>query len=198
VLTDLSSGRQADETGTEDTAPPAVHRIRRLGDIVEITFDGHAVAVRLSKGVTDIVTLIEASGRDVHCVELADVSVEQASTGEIIDAAARRQYEDRIRELQADLDEAEANSDYGRAYRYQTELDALIDHLAAALGRGHRNRRAADSAERARSAVTHRIRSAIRQITSVNPGLGAHLSHAISTGTYCSYRPANPTTWVTD
>ena len=159
VLADLAEptfGEAARRDGDSEPAP--ARRVRRLGDVVEFTFDGRTVSLRSSKGIADIVTLIEAAGRDVHCVELAGVTVEQSSTGEIIDRAARQQYEQRIRDLQADIDEAEANSDYARSYRYQTELDTLIDHLTAALGHGKRNRRAADSAERARSAVTHRVR----------------------------------------
>jgi predicted ATPase len=197
VLADLAEPTfgEAAARGAE-TAP--ARRVRRLGDVVEFTFDGRTVSLRSSKGIADIVTLIEAAGRDVHCVELAGVTVEQSSTGEIIDRAARQQYEQRIRDLQAEIDEAEANSDYARSYRYQTELDTLIDHLTAALGHGKRNRRAADSAERARSAVTHRVRAALRQIAGSHPALGSHLTHAISTGVYCAYRPEHPVPWTVD
>ena len=87
-----------------------------------------------SKGVTDLVQLIDADGREIHCLDLVGAGVEQSSTGEVIDAEARRQYEQRIRDLQADIDEAEHDNDYGRAYRYQVELDTLIEHLTAALG----------------------------------------------------------------
>ena len=139
--------------------------------------------------------LIQADGREIHCLDLVGVTVEESSTGEMIDAEARRNYEQRIRDLQAEIDEAEANSDYARAYRHQTELDTLIDHLAAALGHGNRTRRAAGSAERARSAVTHRLRTTIRQLGRAHSLLGRHLTHAVNTGTYCSYRPEQPIVW---
>ena len=74
----------------------------------------------------------------------------------------------------------------------------LIEHLSAALGHGGRTRRSADATERARSAVTHRIRSAIRQIAGCHPGLGAHLERAVSTGVYCSYRPEHAVMWAVD
>lgn len=73
--------------------------------------------------------------------------------------------------------------------------DALIEHLTAALGVGKRTRRAAGSAERARSAVTHRLRTTVRQLGRLHPLLGRHLTHAVNTGTYCSYRPEMPTVW---
>lgn len=175
------------------TTPSAA--IVRVGDIYEFSYLGRTVAVRSTKGVADIVRLIEADGAEVHCLDLAGAAVDESSTGETIDAAARRQYEQRIRDLQEEIDEAEANSDYERSYRHQDELDQLIEHLSAAIGHGGRTRRAGGSAERARSAVTHRVKAAIRQIDKLHPQLGNHLTHAVSTGTYCSYRPEHPTTW---
>jgi hypothetical protein len=153
------------------------------------------ISVRSSKGIVDIARLIAVPGRDVHCLDLMGAVLEDTSTGEVIDARARREYEERIRELQTDVDAAEADNDIARAERAQAELDALVDHLTATLGYGRRVRRGVDSAERARSAVTHRIRSTIRHLDSVHPQLAAHLRASITTGHYCSYRPEHPVDW---
>jgi predicted ATPase len=169
--------------------------IDRRGDLVEFDFSGRSIAVRASKGIGDIVRLIDAGGTELHCLDLVGAAVQQSSTGELIDAVARRQYEERIRELQAEIDLAEHDNDYTRSYRYQVELDQLIDQLTAAAGHGGRRRRAADSAERARSSVTHRIRSSIRQLERLHPALGRHLAHSITTGLYCCYRPEVPVAW---
>ena len=75
------------------------------------------------------------------------------------------------------------------------ELDAIIEHLAAALGHGNRTRRTADTAERARSAVAHRVRTTINRIGKLHPALGRDLAHSVKTGMYCSYRPEQPTVW---
>jgi hypothetical protein len=139
--------------------------------------------------------LLEAGGREVSSLDLVAAGVEEHSTGDVIDATARRQYEQRIRDLQGEIDDAEANSDYERAYRHQVELDALIEHLTAAVGRGNRTRRGADTAERARSAVTHRVRTTIRQIERLHPSLGRHLDRSIRTGVFCSYQPERATVW---
>jgi hypothetical protein len=178
--------------------PSPESSLRRRGELCEIDFEGRAVSVRMSKGVADIVRLVEADGREVHCTELAGVAVDQSSTGAVIDATARRAYEDRVRELQAEIDEVESRSDYARSYRLQVEFDAIIEHLAASLGHGRRTRQGVDSAERARSAVTHRVRSAIRQLTKVHPALGRHFDRSINTGVYCSYRPERPVRWIVD
>jgi tetratricopeptide (TPR) repeat protein len=49
--------------------------------------------------------------------------------------------------------------------------------------------------ERARSAVTKRIKAELRKIAAQNPALGRHLAAAIRTGARCSYRPEPPVTW---
>lgn len=191
VATSSPSRRVVDQS-------PARPSIRVRGDLCEFEYDRRTVSVRTSKGVADIVRLVEASGREVHCTELADVAVEQSSTGAFIDATARREYEERIRDLQAEIDEAEARSDYARSYRLQVEFDAIVDHLTASLGARGRSREGADSTERARSAVTHRVRSTIRQLTKVHPTLGRHFEHSINTGVYCSYRPETAVEWVVE
>lgn len=177
---------------TPSTTPPT---IAEVGDVWEFGFDGHTVAVRSAKGVLDIVRLIKAGGSEIHCLDLAEAGVEQSSVGDVIDARARRDYEQRIRDLQDDINEAEANGDFERAYRHQVELDALIEHLAAALGHRKHARRTTDTAERARSAVTHRVRTTINRIGKLHPTLARHLTHSINTGIYCSYRPEQPTGW---
>jgi predicted ATPase len=194
VLDDLASAP------SEPTAEPVGHvaTARVHGDVCEFDFSGRAVTVRLSKGIADIVRLLADAGTEVPAVELADVGVQQGSTGELLDARARREYEDRIRDLQAELEQAEDDNDYARAYRHQVELDALVEHLTSALGRGGRSRRAIDNAERARSAVTHRVRTAIRQLDKVHPALANHFTHAVQTGAYCSYRPEHPVTWTVE
>ncbi len=194
VLAELSATAEA----SGDRAPVADAprgSIRQLGDVCEFTYAGRAITVRSAKGVNDLLRLIQADGGEIHCLDLVGAVVEESSTGEIIDTTARRSYEQSVRDLQAEIDEAEANSDYARAYKYQAELDALVDHLTAALGHGDRTRRVAGSTERARSAVTHRLRTAIRQVGRLHPLLGRHLSHSVTTGTYCSYRPEQPTSW---
>ena len=194
VIDDIAAGR----TGTpamDGSGGPRSAAVRQLGQFCELEFDGRAVAVRASKGITNVTQLLAAAGREIHCTELAGVSVEQSTTGEVIDADARRHYEDRIRDLHSDIEEAEDRNDFGRAYALQVELESLIEHLSASLGRGNQTRRGTDNTERARSAVTHRLRATIRQLAKAHPTLGQHLEHSIRTGTYCSYQPERPVEW---
>lgn len=170
-------------------------RLVDRGEFWDITFARRTVHAKASKGLTDLARLLLEPGREVHCLELMGAVGDESSTGAAIDPAARRAYEQRIRDLQGDIDEAEEHHDRGRAERASAELDALVEHLTAALGLGGRVRHRGSSVERARSAVTQRIRSTVRRLGKEHPELGRHLDAAVATGTYCVYRPERPVTW---
>ncbi|MET0143309.1 MAG: hypothetical protein ABW328_00760 [Ilumatobacteraceae bacterium] len=177
--------------GPDDASPSLVER----GPVWEASYHGRVATVRSSKGLADLAVLLASPGREHHCLDLAGAGSQQASPGEVIDASARRAYEARIRDLQEEVDDADLAHDLARAERAQAELDALVDHLTAAIGMGGRTRRASGTAERARTAVTHRLRSAIRTFADAHPELGRHLRASVNTGLYCSYTPPDDTTW---
>jgi predicted ATPase len=181
---------------------------RSAGEFWELGYGGRTAHVRASKGLLDLARLLAAPGAEVHCLDLAGApsadgdgrtgrAVLEAGTGPVIDDVARRQYEQRVRDLQAEIDEAAGFNDTGRAERARAELDVLVDHLTAALGLGGRTRDGAGTAERARSTVTQRVRTTIRRIAEVHPELGRHLLASVSTGTYLSYRPERDVRWDT-
>ena len=78
----------------------------------------------------------------------------------------------------------------------ELELDALVEQLSEAFGLGGRSRTTGSSAERARTAVTYRVRAAIRKLDQVHPDLGRHLANSVRTGTWCAYRPETQTSWT--
>jgi hypothetical protein len=167
----------------------------RDGEMWRLTYDGVTVHVRSSKGLVSIGRLLAAAGTEIHCLDLAEAGVDEAAGDEVIDARARREYERRVRELQAEVDEADTLADIHRAERARVELDALVDHLAAALGLAGRTRRQTGTTERARSTITQRIRSTIRRLREAHPSLADHLDASIQTGVFCRYRPERPTVW---
>ena len=107
----------------------------------------------------------------------------------MLDARAKDAYRRRLAEIDDDLEEARADGDDERAAQADTERDFLVRELARAVGLTGRDRRAASSSERARAGVTRAIRQALARIEVHHPRLGAHLDHAIRTGTYCAYSP---------
>ena len=69
-----------------------------------------------------------------------------------------------------------------------------VSELAAAVG-GLTVASRARTSERARKAVTNRIRQSAARIGALHPGLGLHLRNAVHTGTLCVYTPDRPAPW---
>jgi hypothetical protein len=114
---------------------------------------------------------------------------------DVLDEPARRAYRKRLRELESELADAESANDSGRAERLEEEKEQLLAEMRKATGLGGRSRKMGDTAERARSTVTWRIRHAIKKLESVHPTLARHLGNSVKTGVFCSYSPERDTRW---
>lgn len=171
------------------------NRIRQETDFWEFTYDDDTIRLAAVKGFSDIKVLIDNPGIPVHCSELMGVAV--LSNGEtVIDEKAKEEYRKKITELQNDLAEADDHQDYKRAEVLQEEYEQLIEHLSDSLGLQGKIRQIGNPVEKARSAVTWRIRNAISKIEQDHSSLGKHLSNSIKTGTFCSYEPEKPIEWI--
>jgi hypothetical protein len=172
------------------------------GDVWTLTYQGHSVLMKASKGLGDIARLLAEPGHEVHVSDLYGdrapnvVAHRSADLGDVLDAPARAAYRARLVELETELADAEAVSDRGRAEAAADERDFLAAELAAALGLGGKPRKAGDPNERARKAVSTRIRLAIERLAEPHPLLARHLGNSIRTGAFCSYQPEHPTTWT--
>jgi predicted ATPase len=187
----------ADSTSEPTASPDATGPELILeGDTWRIGFMGKTVRVRDMKGIGDLAVLFARPGVEVHALELMGGYDVGNNAGPALDDKARRAYQERIVELQREIDEARADNDNARAERAEVELDALVEQLSEAFGLGGRSRTTGSSTERARTAVTYRIRSAIRKLDQLHPDLGRHLTNSVRTGTWCSYRPESAVVWT--
>ena len=120
-----------------------------------------------------------------------------SDAGPILDRQAKIEYKRRLDDLRTELEEAERFHDPLRAERARAEIDALAQQLASAVGLGGRNRRTGSEAERARCAVTKRIKDSINKIGQAIPSLRRHLIARVKTGYFCSYNPdpQSPVAW---
>jgi predicted ATPase len=175
--------------------PTATASLKRHGDHWTARYHGDEATVRDLKGLGDLAVLIREPGVEVHCLQLMGAARVGGDAGPVIDDKARRAYQDRIRELQATIEEAQSQGNSEAAARDEAELDSLVAQLSAAFGLSGRNRATGSSTERARSAVTYRIRAAIRRVSEVHPELGRHLENSVRTGTWCTYQPETEIEW---
>jgi TolB-like protein len=175
-----------------DTAGPT---FRHDGLLWTFAFEGLAVQLTSQKGFHDLARLLSQPGQEIHCLELADRPAETGEPQPVVDARARSEIHARVRELQQEIDRAAADNDCARADPAREELDRIVEVMSAALGVRGRARRLGSAAERARSTVTWRIRSAVKKISAAHPRLGRHLENTIRTGTFCVYRPETTLEW---
>ena len=174
-----------------------IAELTRQGPTWALHYRGEECRVKDTKGVRDLGILLAAPNREVPAAELMaqGMAVDAGGADAVLDERARSQFQRRLADLDSDLAEAEAANDLGRIGHIKAERDAIAHELAGALGLGGRARTLGDPAERARKAVSARIRDAVKAIAACHAELGAHLEASIRTGTFCSYAPASDVRW---
>jgi tetratricopeptide (TPR) repeat protein len=185
------------------------------GDFWVISCSDQTIRLKDVKGLRYLAYLLRHPGVEIPATLLAALNVysvcgqneptnggdfggirrDLGDAGPQLDARAKAAYATRIKDLGAELAQAERFNDIGRAERARSEIEALEAQLKAATGLGRNDRRTASHTDRARSTVSKRIRFAIRQIEKSSPALGDHLSKAIRTGYNCIYQPTETIGW---
>jgi hypothetical protein len=185
--------------------------MQQEGEFWRIEYQGTAVMLRHSRGLTLLAHLVRCPGQAIHVRELdamtpsggsalarpetpdGDLVVVPGDAGEVLDRQALAEYRRRIGELRTEIDEADTRHAAERAEALRAELDMLTSELRGAVATGGRPRRVPPEVERLRTAITRRIRSAIVKIAEHHPKLGAHLETHVSTGYTCAYEPGDTT-----
>jgi hypothetical protein len=180
----------------EETKADAQNHFFKDTAFWRFSFDGLSVQIPEVKGFYDIRKLVTQPHQLFHCAELMGSTLDGEGT-KLLDETARKQYGKKLLALQSDIQEAERLSDFIHSEKLQDEYDRLVDHLSQSLGLRGKTRLSGSTVEKARSAVTWRIRHAIARIEQHHPVLGAHLSNAVKTGTLCAYKPEREYQWVT-
>ena len=180
--------------------PPSAAELRRDGEVWRLSFEGRQALLRDSKGLGDLVRLLGRPGEEIHVLDLLGADPSERRDADRTDPTADRQalasYRRRLHDIDEELTDAEARADLGRARGLAAERDALLRQLAADTNRRGRARLLNDPVERARKAVTARLRDAIRRVKSADGAAGEHLEAAVQTGVRCAYRPARPIVWA--
>lgn len=181
-------------------AASALGVFRCEGAYWTVIFAERVARLRDSKGMHYLRQLLSNPGVEMHALELAGMLsgdsdsppenfASQGDIGPPLDDVARSAYRERLVELREEIEEAQRFNDVGRRDRAQQEIEALTQQLSTAFGLGGRARRTGAHAERARFAVTKRVRDAIKRIGEQHPLLAQHLSSSIKTGVFCVYQP---------
>lgn len=151
--------------------------------------DEHAVPAR--RGFEHLHALLSRPGTEVAALDLAGgpTTVQQGGLGELADARALSAYRQRLQQIDAELDDADASGDQQRGDLLAEEREALLAELGAATGLRGRPRTTGSSEERARVTVRKAVAAAIEAIHAVDPVLARHLTTHVHTGLRCRYEP---------
>ncbi|WP_370477793.1 tetratricopeptide repeat protein [Tamlana flava] len=165
------------------------------GEFWEIVYQNTTITLKHVKGFNDIHKLLAEPTKLFHCLDLMEAAIDESNSTKTIDAKAKSQYLNKIKELQAEIDEAEELNQIEKINGLREEYEHILDHLSKSLGLSGKTRKVGSTIEKARSAVTWRIRSAIKKIEVSHPQLGKHLSKSVTTGTFCAYNPEIKNDW---
>ncbi len=182
--------------------------LESLGDHWAIRLGAAEMTIRDRKGIRYLARLVASPGVEMHAMDLqggpvgvaapsrraaavAELNVQGAGSdaGPVLDETAKREYRARVEELEETVTEAEEFNDPERAAQAREELEFIGRELAAAVGLGGRDRKAGSEAERARVNVTRAIRHILDRIAENDEAIGAQLSSAVRTGTFCCFEP---------
>jgi hypothetical protein len=161
----------------------------RRGPIWQVTYAGRTASVEHCKGLQDIAVLVRRPGADVHVLDLVQSPTRSDAAGNVLDRTALVSYRQRLAALSHERLQAEEGGDLARLRAVDEEHDALVAELQRDTGVGGRPRAFPNHpTERARKAVTARIRDAVRRLDHALPEVGAHLDRNLVTGVRCRYR----------
>lgn len=165
-------------------------------DVWRMEYDTCEIIMPDLKGYHDIQAMLGSPEKEFHCTELMGSTSSMDENDVTFDNRAHRAYKERIEDLRQEIEETDHLNDLGRKEKLQEELDKLIDHLSKNLAINKQARKLNPPSERARAAVTLRIRSSIKKITALHPSLGKHLGNSVRTGVFCRYSPEEPREWI--
>jgi pimeloyl-ACP methyl ester carboxylesterase len=190
---------------TLDKAQPKTqidhHQFQKIGDVWVLSYASKTVHLKDAIGLRDLGQLIANKGKELHVRFLASGQTKddqiEIQEADILDHQALKAYRHRLLELDEALQE-EINFDNDTRYAaLENERDSLQHELTKALGLSGRQRTFNSEDEKARKAVSARIRSSIKRIESVHAELAEHLKKSISTGNFCCYNTIEKIRWLT-
>lgn len=209
-------------TVTTQDATKQMNSFCKEGKYYTIRFEGRVVCVPTTVGWRYIEHLIRHEGREFQALQLAMIVRGQrpenvnaqlsalsgealaelglsvsgfGDAGERLSQQAINEYRQARRDYQEDLRQAEATNDEERIAQAKAALAFLEQEVIAAVGLGGRKRKAADTKEKARKAVSIAVTRSLQSIRGDYPALYEHLDAALKCGDFFLYEPATSPHW---
>jgi len=199
------------------TAPNVIHR--GVGAWT-LCYAGKRVTLGDLKGLRYIQLLLASPDREIPVLQLTALANQKffprsshseaqlatdgledegaGSTSPMLDADARRSYEQTVDTCELQLEAAERFGNEADAVVIRESLAAAQQALASAIGKGGRVRTFANERTKAARAVSKCIDYALNKIRSGHRPLYLHLANSLKLGISPCYRPASSVKWELD
>lgn len=162
-------------------------------DVWRIKYLGKTIYLSNSKGLADMAYLLKHPGQEIKAEELLGSRLRQAAV-DVIDKEALLSIKQRLEEIESLLVDS-IDYESSRVESLRREYDQLTKYLTSSIDKKGRIRIKGSNSDKARSAVTQRIKSALKKIEKAHPDLFTHFTFCIKTGSYCCYKPDKDMKW---
>lgn len=172
---------------------------RLVGESYQIYFQDKPIILPNSVGLWFLRELLSHPNQSLDPIELeasrSGVKGRSSTspTGESFDAEARRQYAQKLAELEEEIAEATEFNDQGRLEKLQEDRQAIVDHVTKGSRKGGKARVTTD-ASLARKRIRQQVQRDIKRIEQSAPELAEHLRIAFQGDAFC-YRPTIDPQW---
>ena len=170
--------------------PKSAASLRRVGDMWEVGYGGRTAYVRDVKELHDLAALLARPGVELTAIDLVVATGGQHRPDANGSTVLRSRHTATASLNLPTISPMRSGTTIldVPAERAMSASGSWPSCVARPTGRTARTL-GVTTAERARKAVTARIRDAIRRIAEVMPDLGAHLDRSVRTGNTCRYDP---------
>lgn len=173
----------------------------RKGQMWVARFEGQETYLENNVGPLYIARLLATPHRAVPAVTLlaSRIGIDErkltGSSGELTDKKSVEECRDRYQDLMQEIAEADADNDWGRLEKLQTEQDQLALHFASVLGKGGKPREASDIKKVSQS-VSVGIKRTLEVLDTELKPLADHLRAHLSRGVCPMYSPTTDMDWL--
>jgi hypothetical protein len=158
---------------------------------------GFELIRRLLEGPGRSIAAVRLMGRDAVSVDGGETPVPLSVGSPAIDARTRHEIEERLRELNKQIEIASDAGASSRASELREQANELKDYLRSSTGLGGQVRSIGSDLERSRKAAFQRYTTALRRLNRDLSVLHQHLSDSIRAGHTWVYSPSEEVRWET-
>lgn len=183
--------------------PQAENVFQKTGDFWTVRYGGNTKHIAGDAGIQYIHFLIFKSGETFttgkFLSEYNEKLIALACGDKILDTEAKKNYKERLKDIDIELENTKSNNDFAKQERLEDEKADITAELLKAAGFARHGKKLNPEYSKYRLSIGNAINRAIKKIDKHLPELAIHLRDSIPqlySSTSLSYRPPEPIDWM--